>query len=239
MFPYKFLVSPRHKVYLKLIDKMRPTSFYGLFEIHITVNYLPRDTEQTHFKAICKKSAVKPVLIELPSGQHPNQLMTSSFHHGSLLDTHMKAFSISQIFIREGYDIQRSKIEAMCSTTGVPLTDEDSNLMSKANYFEFHIKLELLPEQISPLQKICQTYKAHLSKNAFKTTTPATTTTNNNETHHRFVTLRLFRVGKNTALGQFDACVSALEQEGFKIVTKQREYSVYDSNVLLDIGWIN
>jgi len=84
---------------------------------------------------------------------------------------------------------------------------------------------------ICPLEKICQTHKAHLSTNAFKIT--------DNGTQHRFVTLRLFRVGKNTALRQFDDCISAIEQAGYKVVTKQREYAVYDSNVLLDVGWIN
>ncbi len=38
---------------------------------------------------------------------------------------------------------------------------------------------------------------------------------------------------------RFNACLSALEAAGFEIVAKLREYSIYDSNVKLDTGWID
>jgi len=231
MYNYKFLVSPRHNVYLPLIDKMRTTSFSGLFEIHITVKY-STGLDQNHFKQICQNNEVKPVLIELPVGQNPTQMMTASFHNGRLVEAHKKAFLLSHVFIKAGYDIQRTKIEAMCSTSGVPLTDEDANLkMSKANYFEFHLKLELTTQQLPSLEKICKSHNAHLSKNAFKT--------NNDGNQERFVTLRMYGVGKDTALKKLGACELELQQSGFNITTKQREFSVYDSNVQLDKGWIN
>jgi len=54
----------------------------------------------------------------------------------------------------------------------------------------------------------------------------------------RFVTMRMYFVGKSTAMALFDSCVTALEKNGFKVITRQREYSVYDSNVNLDAGWM-
>lgn len=57
----------------------------------------------------------KPILIELPTGEHATQLMTSSYHRGSLKEVHNQAFEISKVFAQNNFQITRTKIEAMYS----------------------------------------------------------------------------------------------------------------------------
>jgi len=199
----------------------------------VTVRTQSNKTQQQTFKQICDQLHAKPVLIELPNGEFPSQMMTASYFKGDMYKAHLEAFRLSHCFIKEGFEILRTKIEAMCSTQGVPETEEDAEKMSRSNYFEFHIKLDLSHHQtsnLSQLNHICSTHNAHLSRNAFKVTE-----TGNQE---RFVTMRMYFIGKKTAMARYEACLAALSQGGFNITSKQREYAVYDSNVGLDAGWI-
>ncbi len=104
------------------------------------------------------------------------------------------------------------------------------------------------------LNKLCQEHDAHLSMNALKRFEDGKT--------QRFVTQRMYvhmhsplafrhsytsallhgeryDIGKVVAEQRFNACLAALEAAGFEIVAKLREYSIYDSNVKLDTGWID
>jgi hypothetical protein len=91
-------------------------------------------------------------MIELSTGLVQKQLMTSSYHVGTMKDvlkqviysnliTNLKAFTLSQTFVREGFVITRTKLEALFSNRGVPITDEEAAALSPENYFEFHIKV--------------------------------------------------------------------------------------------------
>jgi len=55
----------------------------------------------------------------------------------------------------------------------------------------------------------------------------------------RFVNLRMYQVGRETALKRFQACVDELQASGYGVERLIREYAVYDSNVGLDRGWID
>src|SRR5687767_7464620 len=54
----------------------------GLFECHVTVENKSHDG-QNKFVEICQQLKLKPVLIELPEGEFPLQLMSSSYHRGT------------------------------------------------------------------------------------------------------------------------------------------------------------
>uniref|UniRef100_A0A6B2LC49 Uncharacterized protein n=1 Tax=Arcella intermedia TaxID=1963864 RepID=A0A6B2LC49_9EUKA len=235
MASYKFLVSPRLGPYTQLVNYLRPACYRGLFETHITVKTdLQKDPHQIQkFKDLCTNIQVKPVLIELPNGVNPTQMMTASYSTGPIDEVLPGAYKLSQYFIKHDFDIQRTKIEAMCSTEGVPVTDQEALLLPHTNYFEFHIKVGLNPDQLAHMEQIsslCHEHNAHLSKNSFKVMLSGV--------EERFITLRIYKKGKANALEAFNRCVSAIQQKGYKILTTQREYSVFDSNVQLDSGWI-
>jgi hypothetical protein len=142
-------------------------------------------------------------------------------------------------------------VEAMMSSEGVPESDEvlhhcergvvcaDSHVQdarvrfSPSNYFEFHVKVQLPLATVdyAQLGQLCTRHKAHLSRNALKQV--------DKDNEHRFVTLRLYHIGRATARGRFEACVDDLEANNYTVISKMREYSVYDSNVQLDSGWID
>lgn len=101
---------------------------------------------------------------------------------------------------------------------------------------------------VETLQKLVQEYSAKLSNNSLKKL--------ENGFVHRFVTQRMYNVGKETAEASLNACMKALEAAGmieekecgtininiyagYTIASRMREYAVYDTNVKLDAGWID
>ncbi len=124
------------------------------------------------------------------------------------------------------------KLEAMFSNKGVPENKEEALLLSKNNYFEFHVRIQLpvdpaeSEQKLCELSELCKNYGAHLSKNALKS-----------DPLRRFVTLREYFLGKIEALNKLNGIVESLEKLGFQPDGILREYSVYDSNVKIDAGW--
>ena len=176
---------------------------------------------------------VKPVLIENASGQVPRQLMTASYHIGSFSDVQAVAFRLSQALAKQGYEITRIKIEALMSNRGVPETDVEARRLSEENYFEFHAKLKLPHDFDSEkLQSVALAHDAKMSRNPFAVD-------KGSGWQRRFVNMRIYGVGKATALARLDACLLALDEAGFIVERVIREYAVYDSNVALDRGWLD
>lgn len=126
-----------------------------------------------------------------------------------------------------GFIIERVKIEAMLHSEGVP---DDAAECPESCYFEFHAKLLLSEEQLVPLAQLCKETGAHLSRNALKSI---------GDRQHRFVTLRLYNTGRPQALAHFQHILDRLAKDNYEIVSKQREFSCYDTNVNLDSGWLD
>ena len=92
------------------------------------------------------------------------------------------------------------------------------------NIFEWHCKVEYI--NVISLQKLCDKYDAHLSKNALK-----------NKKNTRFITLRETSSSEDfeKRIGQV---VSELKKGSWMIIKHESEYCIYDSNLVLDNGWI-
>lgn len=209
---------------------MQP-SYTGTFEAHITIkadNLAIREK----FNLLCQNLNVKCVFIELPQGLTSSQPMTASYHHGTFQDVVQQINQIAQSIINENFEITRIKIEAMVNNQDIPISDIEARKLSKSNYFEFHIKA-ILPdlESVPVLRKYCFKHDAHLSKNTFKKLIDGK--------QERFITMRVYGVGYKSAQTQFDNLITLLKYKGFKLSQQQREYTVYDSNLKLDAGWIN
>jgi hypothetical protein len=163
----------------------------------------------------------------------PQQLMTASYHIGSFSDVQAVAFRLSQALAKQGYEVTRTKIEALMSNRGVPETDVEARRLSEENYFEFHAKLKLPHDFDSDkLQRVALAHDAKMSRNPFAVE-------RGSGWQRRFVNMRIYGVGKATALARLDACLLALDEAGFMVERVIREYAVYDSNVALDRGWLD
>ncbi|MGB3636287.1 MAG: hypothetical protein WBA39_01650 [Rivularia sp. (in: cyanobacteria)] len=208
---------------------MQP-SYKGTFEAHITVK-VEKLALREKFKLICQNINVKCVFIELPEGVTRSQPMTASYHHGTFSDVLQQINQIAQNIVNADFEITRIKIEAMVSNQDIPISDIEAQRLPKTNYFEFHVKAILSAwENLEMLRKNCLQHDAYLSANAFKIV---------DEKQERFITMRVYGMGYKSAQQHFDNLLKLLKSKGFKLSQQQREYTVYDSNLNLDAGWIN
>jgi hypothetical protein len=226
-----FVVNMRTVPYLELGDHLRGRTMPGTFEAHVTVA-LPSTGDLQAFRATCAELGVKCITIELPSGDTPIQPMTGSFHRGELLDVQDEVMRIAQALVRRGLSVTRTKIEAHGRLLGTPETDEAARRAPSTSYFEYHVKLALPPHaDLAALSVRCRELGAHLSRNARPSAVGG-------ELVERFVTLRAHGVGRVTAEARFATLCAELQRAGHVIRNRIREYTVFDTNVALDRGWI-
>jgi inosine/xanthosine triphosphate pyrophosphatase family protein len=223
----KYLVNMRHAPYLDLADYLRRRSFGGAFEAHVTVRMAAG--EAPRFRATCDRLGVKCVMIELLEGEHAAQPMTASVHRGGLREVQDEVHALARELVSDGFEVVRTKIEALARNADIPETDADA-ARSPAAYFEFHIKLLL--GDASDVQRVtaaCAPHGARLSRNASK---------RRPDGEERFVTLRVPGLGRPGAEARFAALEASLAALGLPVRGRTREYTVYDSNVGLDRGWL-
>ncbi|MFP2909413.1 hypothetical protein ACLESD_31100 [Pyxidicoccus sp. 3LFB2] len=80
------------------------------------------------------------------------------------------------------------------------------------------------------LRARCETHGAHLSRNARKVREDGAS--------ERFVTLRVYGLGRANADARFTALLEDLAGTGLTLTQRLREWTVYDSNHALDRGWL-
>ncbi len=215
---------------MKLTNLLQGRSYSGTFEAHITIlatNLAIREK----FRAFCQELGVKCVLIELPDGIARSQPMTASYHHGKLQNVLAEVQGLAQILADAGFEVTRIKVEAMTNNCDIPEDDKEAQALPASNYFEFHVKVTLPGNaDVEMLQVECRQRDGHLSANAFKY--------QSNGQQQRFITMRLYGVGRQSAEARFNEFLQWLEGKGLKLSHKLREYTVYDSNAALDAGWI-
>jgi hypothetical protein len=213
-----------------MIDRLRGLPGSGTFEAHVTVQ-ADDHAGRARFRALCAELGVKCVLIELPQGQTRSQPMTSSYHRGELPAVAKEVAGIARRLREQGFTVSRLKLEALVSNPGVPATDEEARAWPAGNYFEFHVKVALPPgADLEALRELCRQCGAHLSRNALKQ--------DGDGPAHRFVTQRVYGVGRERANAAFEGLLGRLSAAGYALSNKLREYTLYDSNVAVDAGWI-
>ncbi len=214
-----------------LATRLEAAFYRGTFEAHITIE-AGNLMERERFSKFCLECGVKCVLIELPEGTTRSQPMTASYHHGEIGPVVEEVAGLCRAIRSAGFAITRVKLEAVAGNEGVPDSDEEAALRPAANYFEFHVKLCLdASSDLSALSVCCGRHTARLSRNALKTEQDGRS--------ERFVTLRLYGIGRRSAFAKLDALERDLTEEGFPLVNRQREYTIFDSDERLDAGWID
>lgn len=193
---------------------------HGSFEIQLTLGC----GSLFKFKDLCERMRLKPIIIELPYGEHPKQFMTSSWVYGTDEDARMEAERLCHLIKAKGISVERVKIEAHINNLGVP-EEAQPSAEETEKYFEFHVKVKVLPNEESKLKMLLEGTGAHLSTNSL-----------HGETGKKFVTLRCHKAGKQAALDQLETLLIRLK--GYQVVSVEREFCLYDSKLSLDKGWI-
>lgn len=226
----KFLVNMRERPYLDLADHVLGRAFGGSFEAHVTV--APGSAEEMRaFAASCDALGVKCVRIVLPHGVASVQPMTASYHRGTLREVQDEVNDLARALVRAGLRITRVKIEAHGRNADVPRTREEAMMLPPQNYFEHHVKV-VLPKgaSVDGVASVAARHDAHLSRNA--------NVVRSDGSEERFVTLRSYHVGRDEAEASFEALLDALEGLGFPLKNRLREYTVVDSDLAIDAGWM-
>jgi hypothetical protein len=211
--------------------QLEHAAYEGAFESHVTVEAADL-SERERFRGICDRLGVKCVLIELPEGATRSQPMTACYHHGDMATVLREVEAICRALRAAGLTIRRVKLEAVATNAGVPDNDAAAAHLPPGNYFEFHVKL-LLPADadLDALRACCDRHGARLSRNALKMEQDGRS--------ERFVTMRVYGMGRQNAFARLEALERDLVAAGFTAVNRQREYTIFDSAEHIDVGWID
>lgn len=187
----------------------------GRFEAHLTV---AAQTDREVFAAACDELGVKCVLIELARGAHRSQPMTSSHHTGAFDSVRAEIEALRARLVAVGFEVTRMKIEAEVTNEGVPHDAPGP----AGTYFEFHARVSV-DDDVDALRARCLASGAHLSNNAV-------------ERGARFVTMRVYEAGFAEARTRFERLLAMLAD--YPVTGTKAEYTIYDSRVELDAGWL-
>jgi len=215
----------------QMIARLQGQPGSGTFEAHVTVQADDLAARE-RFRALCDELGVKCVLIELPAGQTRSQPMTSTYHRGELAEVVAEVAGLARALRQGGFAVVRLKLEAVVTNEGIPQDDDQAQGFPAGNYFEFHVKVTLTPgADLEPLRQLCKRHAAHLSSNALKREVDGRA--------ERFVTLRVYGAGRHRAEQVFEGLMAELQSAGYALSNRLREYTIYDSNIAVDAGWID
>ena len=201
-------------------------AFDGDLEIHITV--ADGGGNLAGLPAVAASLGWKYLRIELSRGETVSQPMLTRHVKGDLNAAKQAANDVVNVLNATGFSVTRTKIEAAPWNTDVPQTDADA---VPERHFEAHIKLLLPPNHdTTALVAVAVRHGAHLSRNAFK---------HRADGHaERFVTVRAFGVGADTAKTRVAALLAGVAPLGFPVLDAEEEYVIFDSNLSVDNGWL-
>jgi hypothetical protein len=205
--------------------------FTGEFETHVTVSLKNNIDEIEQLHRWCIDRNLKFLHILLDRGISRSQPMLTRRGRGNFADELKIANNLSQDLNAENFPVVRIKIEAAPGNQGVPQSDVEALAHPIDRYFEHHVKLLLESStDILPLQELAREHSAHLSRNALQIRLDGY--------QERFVTQRCMNVGRIEAKKQLQLLLDAIESCGYRSIDLEAEFVVYDSNIALDLGWI-
>ncbi|MFJ3834365.1 hypothetical protein ACWGHM_06520 [Streptomyces sp. NPDC054904] len=191
-------------------------SSHGTYETHVTVR-CPDAVELERLESWAAARELKVTHILLARGRMLSQPMLT------LPDRTSHERLVPQLRAA-GFDPVRVKVETVPWTTDSPGPG--------GGYYEHHLKLRLPADYDgAALESLVTEHRANLSWNA-RRTLPGP-----DGQHERFVTQRC----RGTASGATAACdtlISVLVEAGYEVLSEEREFVLYDSDLSVDEGWI-
>ncbi len=210
------------------------TTFVGTLEIYLTLSGTKPGAEQERLQACVATLGWKYLYIVLSRGETFSQPMLTRHVCTDLTGAQGVAANAARCLAAHGFTVTRTKIEVAPTGTDerrlrdVPQTDADAASAPASRYFESHVKLLLPPTaDIAALTQIAEAHGAHLSRNARKE--------RGDGNRERFVTLRGYRIGRDTAHQNLLAALAALSHP---VLETEEEYVIFDSNAAEDKGWL-
>jgi hypothetical protein len=221
----KYVVNMRLLPFLSLGAELRGTGFEGVFESHVTV----AACDEAAFAKTCDELAVKALFISLPQGKTPRQPMTGAHHRGPLREIMLVVHELARDLVKAGFEVIRTKIEAVGPHRDLPQSDAEAQAAPSSNYFEHHAKIVLPSTEREPaIAAAFAELGAYLSRGAPR----------NDGVEQRFVTLRSWGLGQASADARFDRVLALAAELGLPLRNRLREYTVYDSALDVDAGWM-
>lgn len=203
------------------------------YEIHVTVRAKPHTNYPggfvEYFKQCCERLEVKPIVLDLQDKAGETAMfdvMTSSKHFGTNASAYKEA-SKQAYFLGEIFDVVRTKIETVPWHPAAPVGTQP---MPPNCYFESHIPVELLPEELEGLKESIALYEdLHMSRNVFKR--------NENGNVVQMLTLRKYDGTLTSFQQRLNQIVQSLTRAWTigKVIT---EFSIYDTKISHDSKWI-
>jgi len=219
----------------------------GVFEIHITVDHTQGFMKLIDFSNNYEKMGCGSMKVLFAvSHENNNQYMISHFtRKQTSVDAIIKANKIAEEMKESGIIVKRVKVEAIVSagTQGIPLNKEEYKIMcgkiSEVKlqytickpYFEFHVKVNHDDELIFKLRSLFPLLKEIqiaiscniMSRSGMKP----------------LLTLRMYDMGLVEAQNYKDLILNTCKNNGYILADQiQEEFSIYDSFVEEDKGWI-
>ncbi|PYC88075.1 hypothetical protein C7C46_01610 [Streptomyces tateyamensis] len=206
------------------------TVFRGAFETHVTVRC--DDAALARLDHWAAEAGMKITHIMLARGRTPSQPMLTSTAHGTFAELFGSARALTGVLEAAGFEPVRVKIEASPWAEGVPQDDTEAVRLGPGRYFEHHLKVVLDSDtDLAGLAALVTGHGAHLSWNARRAV-------GDGRCHERFITQRCHAAGLDSAGWQLDSLLCTVRMAGHHIVSVEREFVVYDSDITIDDGWI-
>ncbi|WP_441250950.1 hypothetical protein [Kitasatospora sp. McL0602] len=203
--------------------------FVGEFETHVTVGCGAEGLLRLEQWAAVR--GLKLTHIVLARGRTPSQPMLTLGGAGTFRQHEAVAAALADDLRAAGFEPVRVKIEATPWTRGVPASDADAERLGPSVYFEHHLKVVLDPgTDREELAALVGGHAAHVSWNARRIVGAGQ--------QQRFITQRCHGVGLKTAGERLEGLIGVVSDARFEIVSVEREFVVYDSNIAVDDGWI-
>nr|QYA18396.1 hypothetical protein KOM_12_126 [Clandestinovirus] len=198
----------------------------SVYETHITVDPFDQGLLFAFIKqqSDARMINLRPTCPQTFYGDYPIQPMLTYWYNGQDEDACDLATKTGIKMEQFGMRVNRVKVEAAFSGSTVP------DYADGEHYFEFHFKVAVATNaEWNKLANMCALKGAHLSFNLYSKSGNMVP----------IVTIRLYHTTKQDALTNLQSLVNAIKEDGFTLIGGvEREYSVMDSNVFLDQGWL-
>jgi len=201
------------------------------YEIHVTVKLINNNNSQIQmFKNVCGILGVKPIVLDLENGGEVvmKDVMTSSNHIGNNTTAYEECERISNVLLKNGFNVIRSKIETVPWHPAAPTVDGDK--MPKNCYFEAHVGCIINLDEKEILNNIAKNHNAHLSRNFFKKLEDGK--------NINMITLRYYEGTYNNFMNELEKLKDSLKLNNIEYEKVITEFSIYDTKVSHDYLWI-
>jgi len=201
------------------------------FEIHITVDMGQCTADNVElFKSTCMGLRVKPIVLDLQTGSMLKDVMTSSVIVTDNKGAYEEMKRISNGLTAAGFSVVREKIETVPWHPAAPSEETAIKAMPKDCYFECHFNIHVETDaHKEEVHRIAEMFDAHLSRNAFKITQSG---------YNQMMTHRVYDGTREDFAREVKMIAQEIEDSDLTLEKVIQEFSIYDTKVSHDAGWL-